>query len=171
MLAILVISYCSNRKDRVSSFYWTRGSKLCFLTCFSYFSCYFLILVFLRNCYLLILFCAFLGCTEIRFLVPFLIPLALWASTLYMHPHSSGKEYVGFLTWEGQNFDLAKYIVSSTRYEYSIQYCIIQHNTLFLTITLFFHLKQSILLFQKSSLYQTNYDCSKRSNCLFLLEQ
>jgi hypothetical protein len=43
-----------NRKDRVSSFYWTRGSKLCFLTPFSYFSCYFLILVFLRNCYLLI---------------------------------------------------------------------------------------------------------------------
>jgi hypothetical protein len=32
----------------------------------------------------------------IRFLVPFLIPLALRASTLYMHPHVSGTECVGF---------------------------------------------------------------------------
>ncbi len=54
-LAILATSYCLNRNDRViSSFYWTRGSKLCFLTCFSYFSCYFPILVFLRSRYLLI---------------------------------------------------------------------------------------------------------------------
>ncbi len=53
-LAILATSYHLNRNNRVSSFYWTRGSKLCFLTCFSYFSCYFLILVFLRKCYLLI---------------------------------------------------------------------------------------------------------------------
>jgi hypothetical protein len=30
---------------------------------------------------------------------------------------------------EGQNFDLAKYIVSSTRYEYSIQY-IVSYNTI-----------------------------------------
>ncbi len=43
-----------NRNDRVSSFYWTRGSKLCSLTHFSYFSCSFLILVFLRNRYSLI---------------------------------------------------------------------------------------------------------------------
>ncbi len=42
-----------NRHNRVSSFYWTRGSKLCFLTRFSYFSRYFLILV-LQNCYSLI---------------------------------------------------------------------------------------------------------------------
>jgi hypothetical protein len=53
-LAILVTYYCLNRNDRVSSFYKTRGSKLCFLISFSYFSCYFHILVFLRNCYLLI---------------------------------------------------------------------------------------------------------------------
>jgi hypothetical protein len=51
---ILATSYCLNRNDRAGSFYWTRGSKLCFLTCFSYFSCYFHILVFLLNCYLLI---------------------------------------------------------------------------------------------------------------------
>jgi hypothetical protein len=55
LLAMLATSYCLNRNNRVSSFYWTRGSKLCFLTCFSYFSRYFHILVFLRNCYLLIL--------------------------------------------------------------------------------------------------------------------
>jgi hypothetical protein len=47
-------SYCLNRNDRVSSFYKTRGSKLCFLTCFSYFSRYFHIIEFLLNCYLLI---------------------------------------------------------------------------------------------------------------------
>ncbi len=43
-----------NWNNRVSSFYWTKGSKLCFLPRFSYFSCYFLILVFSWNCYLLI---------------------------------------------------------------------------------------------------------------------
>jgi hypothetical protein len=96
MLVILATSYCLNRNDRVSSFHWTRGSKQCFLSCFSYFSCYFHILVFLQNCYLLIYFCAFLGCTGIQFLVPFLIPLALWASMLYMSPHISGTECVGF---------------------------------------------------------------------------
>ncbi len=53
-LAILATSYCLNRKDRVSSFYKTRGSKLCFLTCFSSFSSYFLILVFLQKCSILI---------------------------------------------------------------------------------------------------------------------
>jgi hypothetical protein len=50
----MVTSYSLNRNNRVSSFYWTRGSKPYLLTCFSYFSCYFLILVFLRDCYLLI---------------------------------------------------------------------------------------------------------------------
>jgi hypothetical protein len=54
MLAILATSYHLNRKDRVSNFYWTKGSKQCFLTCFSYFIRYFRILVFSRNRYLLI---------------------------------------------------------------------------------------------------------------------
>jgi hypothetical protein len=45
-LAILATSSCLNGNDRVSSFYWTRGSKQCFLTCFSHFSRYFHILVF-----------------------------------------------------------------------------------------------------------------------------
>ncbi len=54
-LAILANSYRLNRNKRGRSFYWTRGSKLCFLTCFSYLSCYFLIIVFLHNPYLLII--------------------------------------------------------------------------------------------------------------------
>jgi hypothetical protein len=53
-LAVLATSYCLNRNNRVSSFYQTRGSKLCFLTCFSCFSCYFHILVFSQNCYVII---------------------------------------------------------------------------------------------------------------------
>jgi hypothetical protein len=32
----------------------------------------------------------------IQFLVPFLVPLALRAGTLYMRPHISGTEGVGF---------------------------------------------------------------------------
>ncbi len=95
LLAIMATSYRLNRNNRVSSFYWTRGSKLCFLTCFSYFSRYFHILVFLLNCYLLISSCLswLMG---IQFLVPFLIPLALQAGTSYMRPHVSGTERVGF---------------------------------------------------------------------------
>ncbi len=51
---ILATSYCLNRNNRASSYYWTRRSKLYFLTCFSYFSCYFHTLAFSQNCYLLI---------------------------------------------------------------------------------------------------------------------
>ncbi len=40
--------------NRVSSFYWIRGSKHCFLTSSSYLNCYFLLLIFLRNRYLLV---------------------------------------------------------------------------------------------------------------------
>jgi hypothetical protein len=47
--------------------FMTRGSKLCFLTCFSYFSSYFLILVFSQNCYLLISLCPFLAARESDF--------------------------------------------------------------------------------------------------------
>jgi hypothetical protein len=70
-LAILATSYCLNRNNRASSFYKTRGSKLCFLTCFSYFSCYFHILVFLLNCYVLISSCPFLATQESDFLSRF----------------------------------------------------------------------------------------------------
>jgi hypothetical protein len=95
MLAILATSYHLNRNNRVSSFYWTRGSKLYFLTCFAYFSRHFPILAFLQNFYLLF-FCAFLGCTGIQFFVLFLVPLALRASTPCMRPHISGTECLGF---------------------------------------------------------------------------
>ncbi len=43
--------------NRISSFYCIRGSKHCFLTSFSHLNCYFLFLVFLRNCYLLVSLC------------------------------------------------------------------------------------------------------------------
>ncbi len=40
--------------DRISCFYWIRGSKHCFLTSFSNINRYFLFLVISRNCYLLV---------------------------------------------------------------------------------------------------------------------
>ncbi len=43
-----------SRNDRISSFYWIRGSKHCFLTSFSNPNRYFLFLVFLHNCYSLV---------------------------------------------------------------------------------------------------------------------
>jgi hypothetical protein len=96
MLAILATSYCLNRNNRVSSFYWTRESKQCFLTCFSYSSCYFLILVFLQNCKLLISSClSRLHGNLISCLVSH--TMALQASTLYMHPRVSGTQRAGFL--------------------------------------------------------------------------
>ncbi len=58
-LAILATSYRLNKNNKVISFYWTRGSKLCVLTYFSYFSRYFLIVVFSQNCYSLISLCLF----------------------------------------------------------------------------------------------------------------
>jgi hypothetical protein len=94
-MAILATSHCLNRNDRVSSFYWTRASKQCFLTCFSYFSCNFHILVFLQKPYLLISLClSWLHGNPISVL--FLVPLALQASTLYVRPHVSGTECMSF---------------------------------------------------------------------------
>ncbi len=40
--------------DRIYSLNWIRGSKHCFLTSFFNLNCYFLLLVFLRNSYLLV---------------------------------------------------------------------------------------------------------------------
>ncbi len=113
MLAILVTSYRLNRNDRVSSFHWTRGSKQCFLTCFSYFSCYFLILVFSRNCYLLISLCLSWLHGNPIFLSCFFVPLALQASTSDMHSHVSGTECVGFLKQDARgNLVLASLLVN-----------------------------------------------------------
>ncbi len=95
MLAILATSYCLNRNDRVSSFYWTRGSKLCFLTCFSYFSRYFFSSIFAKTL-LTNFFVPFLAARESDYSSHFLLPLALWAGTSYMRPHISGTECVGF---------------------------------------------------------------------------
>ncbi len=47
-----ILSLSSN--DRISSFYWIRGSNHCFLTSLSNLNCYFLFLVFLHNRYLLV---------------------------------------------------------------------------------------------------------------------
>ncbi len=43
--------------NRISSFYWIRGSKHCFLTSCSYLNCNFCFLVFLRNRFLLVYLC------------------------------------------------------------------------------------------------------------------
>ncbi len=67
-LAILATSYCLNRNNRVSSFYKTSRSKQCFLTCFSYFGCYFHILVFSWNFYVLISLRPFSAAQESDFL-------------------------------------------------------------------------------------------------------
>ncbi len=53
MLAISNILLLSSN-DRICSFNWIRGSKHCFLTSFSNLYCYYLFLVFLQNCYLLV---------------------------------------------------------------------------------------------------------------------
>ncbi len=50
----LASSLLVSSNNRVSSFYWNRESKHCFLTSFSHPNCYFLILVFACNCYLLV---------------------------------------------------------------------------------------------------------------------
>jgi hypothetical protein len=66
-----------------------------FLTCFSYFSRYFLIVVFFARLLLTSFFMPFLTARESNFLSHFLVTLALRASTSYMHPHISGTERVG----------------------------------------------------------------------------
>jgi hypothetical protein len=61
---------------RISSFYWIKGSKHCFLTSFSNLNCYFLFLVFLRNRYLLVSL-RLSWHMGIQFLILFFIPLLL----------------------------------------------------------------------------------------------
>ncbi len=78
MLALLATSYCLNRNDRVRSFYWTRGSKLCFLTCFSYFSFYFFSSIFAKTL-LTNFFAPFFAAWEFNFSARFLY---LWHSEL-----------------------------------------------------------------------------------------
>ncbi len=53
----MVSSLLPSSNNSISSFYWTRGSKLCLFTGFSYFGCYFLMLGFLHSHYLLVSLC------------------------------------------------------------------------------------------------------------------
>ncbi len=93
----LASSLLLSSKDRVSSFYGTRGRKHCFFTSFSYLNLYFLILVFFAQL-LLTSFCApFSAARKSNFLSRFLIPLAIQGSTLYLRPHVSGTERIVFL--------------------------------------------------------------------------
>ncbi len=98
-MAILVTSYCLNRHDRVSSLCWTRGSKLCFFTCFSNFSRYFLILVFLQKRYLLIsLPLSWLHGNTISCPISCTFGTPSWyVVQSFMCPHISGAEPTGFL--------------------------------------------------------------------------
>jgi hypothetical protein len=62
--------------DRICSFNWTRGSKHCFLTSISNLYCYFLSLVFMQHCYLLVsLHLSWLRGTPISY--PVFIPFVL----------------------------------------------------------------------------------------------
>ncbi len=92
---ILATSYCSNRNKRVSSFYWTRGSKLCFSHVSLILVTTFLFSIFVKSL-LTNFFAPFLAARESDFLSHFLVPLKLWAGMSYMHPHISGTERVVF---------------------------------------------------------------------------
>ncbi len=96
-LANLATSYCLNRNDRVSSLYWTSGSKLCFLTCFSYFSCYFLFSVFV-NSLLTIFFVPFLAARESDFSSRFSYR---WHSELV--PHTCAPIFLAQNAWVSQS--------------------------------------------------------------------
>jgi hypothetical protein len=91
-----------NSNNSVTSFSWTRGSKLCFLTRFYYFSRYFLILVFLQKLLLTNFFTPFSAAQESNIFSRFLVPLALNGSTLYVHPHISGTECMRFSKQDAQ---------------------------------------------------------------------
>ncbi len=62
--------------DRIYSYNWIKGSKHCFLTSFSNLYCYFLLLVFSRNSYLLVSLCLSWMCGNLISL-PVFIPFVL----------------------------------------------------------------------------------------------
>ncbi len=77
MFCDLAKSLSLSSNDRICSFIWIRGSKHSFLTSFSKFYCYFLFLVFLQRCYLLVsLHISWLRRTPISY--PIFIPFVLW---------------------------------------------------------------------------------------------
>ncbi len=67
-----------------------------FLTCFSYFSCYFFLFNVFTKLLLTDFFAPFLAAQESDISSHFLYLLALRAGTSYMRPHISGTERVGF---------------------------------------------------------------------------
>jgi hypothetical protein len=77
-LAILATSYCLKRNDRVSSFFWTRWSKLCFSHVSLILVTTFLFSVFVKSL-LTKFFVPFLAAWESKFLSCFLY---LWHSEL-----------------------------------------------------------------------------------------
>ncbi len=89
---IQVSSLSLSSNYRVGCFCWTRGTIHGFLTSFSYFSHYFLILDFLHCHYLFVSLChSWLHWNQIPFSC-FLIPWALRGSVWYMRPHVSGTD-------------------------------------------------------------------------------
>ncbi len=96
-----ILKWCSHfgdilllsSNDRVSSFYWIRGSKHCFLTSFSYLNCYFLFSSIFKQSLLTSLFAPFSAAQESGFLSRFLIPLVLQCTMLYVRPHISGTHH------------------------------------------------------------------------------
>jgi hypothetical protein len=83
LFAILATSYCLNRNDRVSIIAFFRLEGVNYVShMFSYFSRYFLILVFLRDRYLLILLRPFLAIRESDFSSRFLY---LWHCKVVRH--------------------------------------------------------------------------------------
>ncbi len=78
--------------DRISSFYWIRGSQHCFLTKCSYLNCYYLFLVFSCNSYLLVFSClSWLRGNPISH--PIFYTFGSPSTTLYMCPHISGTHH------------------------------------------------------------------------------
>ncbi len=70
-----------SRNNRISSFYWIRGSKNCFLTSFSNLYCFFLFLVFFAEALLTSFFAPFLAARESIFSSHFLY---LWFSKYHL---------------------------------------------------------------------------------------
>jgi hypothetical protein len=89
----LASSLLHSSYDRVDSFYWIRGSKLCFLTSFLLLSYSRIFAWPLLTSFLV----PFLAAQESNFLSHFFKPWTLPGSMLYVHPHISGACHACFL--------------------------------------------------------------------------
>jgi hypothetical protein len=95
MLAILATSYCLNKTLELVAFNGLEGVNYVFSHVSLILVATFLFSVFMKLL-LTNYFAPFLAAQESDFLSRFFVPLALQASTLYMRPHISGTECVGF---------------------------------------------------------------------------